>query len=186
MWLNSSCKNCSHRRKNVKNRCLEPISSPWHFLERLTFCKYYLTFLHLCCSRSDNLIDRWKNLMAYWLSVWFFHIYITSAALLPSEVNSQRNQMKEWLWICEHVWIFFWYVCINGSVLLWRKVVLEREIYCSTILSVGRNVSCSSGAVCKQKLFLLKFKYSKQSHPATKNFLCMHPTCFFTSPLNTW
>lgn len=128
VWLNSSCKNCFHWRKNVKNRCLEPISSPWHLLERLAFCKYYLTFLHLRWSRSDNLIDRWKNLMAYWLSVWFFHIYITSAALLPSEVNSHRNQMKEWLWICEHVWIFFWCVCINGSVSLWRKVVLEREI----------------------------------------------------------
>lgn len=48
------------------------------------------------------------------------------------------------------------------------------NIHCPRIPHVGQNVPCSSGAACKQNLFLLKFKYRKQSLLAIKNFLCTY------------
>lgn len=37
------------------------------------------------------------------------------------------------------------------------------NIHCSRILHVGQNGPCSSGAACKQNLFLFRFKYREQS-----------------------
>lgn len=117
---------------------------------------------------------------ASWLSacLWFSYICIASAALLPSEASSQINQMKKWLWICEHMLIFFLYVCINGSVLLWEKVVLEREITftaCEFCVE-GKMYLVLPGLFAKQNLFLFKFKCRKQSLLTTKNFPCTPPT----------
>lgn len=137
-------------KKKCKKVSLEQIGSPWHLLECLTFCKYYLTFLHLCWSRSDNLIDRWKGLMAFCLSLvlLYLHHKCCFATLWGKLSDKSDEEMTVDLWA--RVNILF--VCMYKWKLVGKGGVRKgNNISCLRILCGGQNLPCSSEAVCETK-----------------------------------
>lgn len=116
---------------------------------------------------------------ASWLSGchWSFPIYSSNTLCYPLRWTLREIRLKKYcrsvsmctflvniLFLCVYKW-----ECVTSFSI--RK---GHNLNCSGILLVGQNVPCSSGAACKQHLFLLKFKDRKQSLLDIKNFLCTY------------